>query len=170
MTFLHKPRLWLHTISAHQATYVSAPNFAYQRCVDKLADIVKEYPMASLSLGQLKGAMNAAEPIRDSTLAAFAAAYQGAGFRAEQWATSYGLAENVIYVSGFSHEPALLCVERDPLECNEIVQAAPGSPDCTVLVGCGAPMPGCGIGVKIVDVKFGTELPDRSVANPSTSG
>jgi len=55
MTFLRKPGLWLHTISKYRGTYLSAPNFAFQRCVDKLADIRKKYPACEMHLEQLKG-------------------------------------------------------------------------------------------------------------------
>ena len=137
--FLLSPELWFKAVSTYDATYCSAPNFAFQLVTNKVEIISKKVGgICNLKLGQLKGMMNAAEPIQAETLEQFERAYADAGFRPEQWACTYGLAENVIYVSGSSRVPTVLQVDAQLLKVGRVqLSDADLNGSSTTIVGCG---------------------------------
>ncbi len=80
MTFLQRPARWLQAISKYNVTISGGPNFAYQLCVDKISD--DELEGVDLSTWEI--AFNGAEPIRVSTLDAFAKRFEKYGFRRQR--------------------------------------------------------------------------------------
>ncbi len=94
-SFLQRPARWLNAISDHRAVRSGGPNFAYDLAVGR----VSAADRARLDLSCWKAAYNGAEPVRADTMAAFAAAYRGAGFRASAFRPCYGLAEGTLLVS-----------------------------------------------------------------------
>jgi acyl-CoA synthetase (AMP-forming)/AMP-acid ligase II len=163
MAFLYDPGLWLDVMSRSRATLTGAPNFAFQRCVNKFADIRNKYK--TLDLSQLKCVANAAEPIKSSTVTEFTNAYMNAGFRLEAWTTAYGLAENVMYVTGHPHEPVQLQLDHAALNQGRVVIGG----DHT-LVSLGRPWPGSGIEVKIVHPEDLEECPGARVGEIWVAG
>ena len=75
-TFLHRPAVWLETISRRRATISGGPNFAYEQCASRIAEPDTE----ALDLSSWEVAFCGAEPIRAGTLAAFATRFRPAGF------------------------------------------------------------------------------------------
>lgn len=103
---LQRPVRWLRAITRYRATHSGGPNFGYQHCVQKLGADDKR----DLDLSSWQCAYNGAEPIRAATLAAFADAFSGVGFRAQSFYCCYGLAESTLFVAGRAgvprvHEP-----------------------------------------------------------------
>lgn len=94
-TFLRKPLRWLEAISQHKITHSGAPNFAYDLCVRALADV--DGP--NLSLGSWQVASCGAEPIRESTMASFAARCAPFGLMETALSPAYGMAEYTLMVS-----------------------------------------------------------------------
>ncbi|WP_125557297.1 non-ribosomal peptide synthetase/type I polyketide synthase [Pseudoalteromonas rubra] len=95
-SFLQKPLRWLKLLSETKAVTSSAPNFAYDLCVDT----IKEEELANLDLSHWQSALNGAEPVRASTLERFYQKFKHCGFRREATAPCYGMAETTLFATG----------------------------------------------------------------------
>jgi acyl-CoA synthetase (AMP-forming)/AMP-acid ligase II len=138
--FIKNPMRWLEAMSRHRATVTTAPNFAYEACVERSTAEER----AALDLSNWTTAMCGAEPIRAATLRAFAEAFAPAGFRPEAFHPVYGLAEATLLVSGGSNAAGLAVqrIDRTALSEDRVVDAAPGDSSAATLVGCGRPLGG----------------------------
>lgn len=132
--FLQQPARWLKAISEHRATHSGGPNFAYELCVKRTSPEQRE----GLDLTRWRMAYNGAEPIRRSTMEAFAAAFAPHGFRPHFFYPCYGLAEATLLVSGglVDEPPRFFEADAQRLERHEAATAAPGD-RAVALVGCG---------------------------------
>jgi acyl-CoA synthetase (AMP-forming)/AMP-acid ligase II len=166
--FAQRPLRWLRAISRYRATHSGGPNFAYDLCAARSV----EASAAALDLSSWRVAYNGAEPIRASTMEAFARAYAPSGFRSSAFHPCYGLAEATLKVSGAGADdlrPRRL--DAEPLERGEVREAPPGARGQCV-ASCGPPHPG--VRVAIVSSTTGSELgPEQIgeiwVAGPSVS-
>jgi acyl-CoA synthetase (AMP-forming)/AMP-acid ligase II len=133
--FLYSPTRWLRAISRFRATISCAPNFAYEAC----ATAAGEEEKSSLDLSGWEVAMVGAEPVRPQTLARFARAFAGCGFRPEAFYPTYGLAEATLMVTGGprARPPLHLAVDGRALEARRVVPVPEQDPSARVLVGCG---------------------------------
>ncbi|MBQ4862864.1 amino acid adenylation domain-containing protein [Pseudoalteromonas sp. MMG013] len=94
--FLQKPYRWLKLLSDTKAVTSSAPNFAYDLCVDT----VKDADLKSLDLSHWRSALNGAEPVRASTLERFAQKFAECGLHRDSIAPCYGMAETTLFATG----------------------------------------------------------------------
>jgi len=94
--FLMRPWLWLQMICDYKACSSPAPNFAYDRCVDRIGDEHKD----KLDLSCWRNALNGSEPVRARTLDRFASTFARYGFCREAFFPCYGLAEATLSVTG----------------------------------------------------------------------
>ncbi len=135
MTFLQRPAKWLQTLSRESIEVSGGPNFAYQLCVDKIADD----EMAGVDLSHWRIAFNGAEPIRPKTLEAFAERFAPYGFRREAFLPCYGMAETTLLVTGGPKEgrPVLSTFDGTLLDQGKAVVAAAEAEHARTLVGCG---------------------------------
>lgn len=159
--FLERPRRWLEAISRHRATISGGPDFAYRLCADRIRPEV----MAGLDLSCWRVAFSGAEPIRHTTMTAFAAAAAPAGFSPEALNAWYGLAEATLVVTGNRRGSGMHWQRFDTAMLAQ-GQAAPGAGGSvaavgTVLPACGHTAPG--IAVRIADPASGRPLPEAAV-------
>jgi len=157
LSFLVRPQSWLWAIHRYRATLSAAPNFAYELCVDKIADADIE----GLDLASLRACANGAEPVSVPTLRRFTRRFGKYGFPPEAMCPAYGLAENTVGLAfpPLGRPPLIDRVDRASLSLRGV--AAPARPDdqtALEIVSCGQPLPGHE--VRIVD-DLGREQGDR---------
>lgn len=169
-TVVMHPLRWLEAIGRYRATTSGGPDFAYQLCVRRIDPAERE----DLDLSSWEVAFSGAEPVRASTLRAFASAFAPCGFRASAFYPCYGLAEATLMVSGRRRgaAPTFTRFASAALQAGRAVRAD-GGPRATELVGCGtAP---AGHEVAIVDPRLRRrcgpgEVGEVWVAGPSVAG
>ncbi|MBQ4839489.1 non-ribosomal peptide synthetase/type I polyketide synthase [Pseudoalteromonas luteoviolacea] len=94
--FLQKPLRWLKLLSEFKGVTSSAPNFAYDLCVDT----IKEEELETLDLSHWQSALNGAEPVRAKTLERFYNKFKRCGLRKGSLSPCYGMAETTLFASG----------------------------------------------------------------------
>lgn len=168
--FLHRPRLWLETITSYRAMVSGGPDFAYDLCVRKIAPEDRQ----GLDLSCWRLAFTGAEPIRSQTLDRFAESFGPCGFQRQAFFPCYGLAEATLIVSGGPREsePAVVRAEARALAEHRVIEVADGEP-ARCVVGCGQPLPGQRVAV--VDPLTALEFSDDRVGEiwvrgPSVAG
>jgi 8-amino-7-oxononanoate synthase/acyl carrier protein len=159
MTFLQRPARWLQTISRLGIQISGGPNFAYQLCVDKIDDSELE----GVDLSCWKIAFNGAEPIRPTTLDAFAKRFAKFGFDRHAFVPCYGMAETTLMVTAGPSEtrPVVTAFDGTKLDKKIVEPVSPDHQDARSLVGCGRVLPG--EVVKIVDPHTMKILEDGSI-------
>lgn len=114
--FMQRPMLWLQLIASTRATISGGPNFAFDLCVRRAAQL----GAGLLDLSLWRVAFNGAEPIHAGTLRRFAAAFAPHGFDPRALHPCYGLAENTLMVTGQDPLPpdvlSPLCFVRELTE------------------------------------------------------
>ncbi|HWA89093.1 MAG TPA: fatty acyl-AMP ligase [Rhizomicrobium sp.] len=133
-SFLQRPMRWLRAIAQLRATHSAAPNFAYQLC----CDMAKPEDLATLDLSSWKVALNGAEPVRDSVLAAFARIFAPCGFDADAFCPGYGLAEATLKVATKSRGTPLRRLRLDASALAQgRIESASGDAAAATVVGQG---------------------------------
>ncbi len=141
LTFLSRPSRWLWAIHAHRATISPAPNFAFDLCVNKIADD----EIAGLDLSSWRLALNGAEAVSAETIARFTDRFARYGFRPEAMFPVYGLAEASVGLTmpPLSRPPRIDAIARERFQQAQEVQPADRSdPQPLRFVSCGHPIPG----------------------------
>jgi acyl-CoA synthetase (AMP-forming)/AMP-acid ligase II len=142
---MKRPLLWLETMSKFGGTHSMGPNFMYELCLRKIAPAERQ----GLDLQRWRMALNAAEPVRWSTMVAFTEAFAPAGFRFETFSPGYGLSEATCKVTTTppNKGPTSLVLETAALEHHRVQLAAAEGPKTTRAVASGAVQPGCEIAI-----------------------
>lgn len=164
-TFIQRPALWLETISKQQAIASSAPNFAFDLCLDERR--VPQKVLDGLDLSSLKFLMAAAEPIKVDTYRRFVQRFEPCGLDRKSFFVAYGLAEFTLAVT--NHGRNFLRLDKKKLADGvvEPIQNASQISEATQLMSCGHPL-GDTI-VKIVD-EGNEPLPEDRVGEIWISG
>lgn len=165
-SFVQRPLRWLQAIAQHRATICGGPNFAFQLCVDRVA----EEQRAGLDLSSWSVAFCGAETISAPVLARFAAAYAPYGFRPEALYPCYGLAESTLFVTGGEAETGVAQVVVDPaaLERGTVRVGDDSSATGRPIVDCGRPWGDSR--VVIVDPETAIACPPERVGEIWVSG
>jgi acyl-CoA synthetase (AMP-forming)/AMP-acid ligase II len=150
--FMQRPLNWLRAISTFGARVTSAPNFAFDLCVDRCRPEL----MDGIDLSCLKIALNGAEPLKADTVARFTETFAPYGFAPGAMYPGYGLAEATLLVTGGTRGEGASTrrVSRAGLQ-QGVARAPEGDADAQDSVACGRVLEGERIA--IVD-------PDRFVA------
>ena len=146
--FMQAPYRWLEAISRYRGTHTAAPSFAYDLCLRRIT----QAQQSGLDLSSLRMAMNAAEPIDPTVMAAFATRVGPSGFQSGVSCPAYGLAEATLALTANPIEapPLLLYVDARALSSRgQAVPVAATDRNGRALVGCGRPLPQ--VGIRIVD-------------------
>jgi amino acid adenylation domain-containing protein len=141
VSFLQNPLRWLAAISRYRATTSGGPNFAYDLCVRKIDAQQREL----LDLSSWEVAFNGAEPVRESSMTAFAAAFAPCGFRMKAFRPCYGLAEATLLVSSqtpMQASPLVKFVDAEALQNNLAIEWTGDQKGHRSLVSCGQPPSG----------------------------
>jgi amino acid adenylation domain-containing protein len=169
--FTEKPSRWLRAIDRYRATTSGGPDFAYALCAAR----VTEEERAPLDLSTWRLAFNGAEPVRATTLRAFARRFAPNGFASHAFLPCYGLAEATLFVCGSQRaegiDPVVETFSRKDLADRGVATPAPADDDRRELVACGP----VDDGVVIVDPDTRTRCADGSVGeiwlrSPSVGG
>jgi len=94
--FAAAPCSWLAAISRYRSSISGGPDFAYELCVDRIA----EERLATLDLSAWRIAYCGSERVRATTLARFARRFASSQFRGSSLFPCYGMAEATLFVSG----------------------------------------------------------------------
>ncbi len=136
LAVVKRPAAWLEGISRHRATVSGGPNFAYDLCLRRVGEEVRE----QLDLSSWEVAFDGAEPIRAETIQRFGDSFAPCGFRRTAFYPCYGLAEATLMVTGppLGAQTRTLSVDAEALAAARIEPPRGGAGEA-VLVGCGRP-------------------------------
>lgn len=157
LIFLLRPERWLWAMHYHRATISGAPNFAYELCVNTLAD----EKLTGLDLSAWRLALSGAETVQASTLRKFSKKMAPYGFSAKALSPGYGLAESTmgLIFSPLDREPKIDKIDSEILM--KTGKAVPTTNDAGLeIVSCGVPLPQHQ--VRIADEK-GNAVAERQV-------
>jgi amino acid adenylation domain-containing protein len=157
--FLARPLRWLRALSEHKASITSAPNFAYDLCVDRVTDEEKR----ALDLSALRFALNGAEAIRIETMRRFADAFAVSKLAPGAMTPVYGLAESTLFVT------ANVCGDRSRLPDSRPLKAQGVSGSAPQYVSVGR-NPSPAHDVRIVDPATSLDCCDGEVGEVWVSG
>lgn len=168
--FLRRPERWLQEISSRRCTISGAPNFAYELCLEKIAESQKVH----LDLSSWTLAYSGAEPVRLDTLERFARRFSDCGFDQRAFYPCYGMAETTLFVTGIDRtkKPTSLIADNhihatpnrsNPAPCDSL-----GKDNGIPVVSCGVVAEG--MSVEIVDPDTDLVLPDRSIGEVWVKG
>ena len=163
--FLRRPARWLQAMSRYAATHSTAPNFAYDACVEKVQDADLDH----LDLSSWSVAINGAEPVRAATLERFIERFGPCGFRAESFYPSYGMAETTLVASAgaLGRGASLVDVDAEAL-LGGTLRVAAGTDARRRIVTCGrAP---AGSILRIVDPSTGAAMAEGEVGEIVVAG
>jgi fatty acid CoA ligase FadD32 len=137
VAFLMRPVRWLELASASEDIYTAGPNFAYDYCAKRVAEADKQ----ALDLSRLRGCINAAEPIRPTTITRFNEAFASCGLRPEVHTPAYGLAEATAFVAAGALDvaPLVTAFDTDALALGWAKPCAESGTRALGLVACGKP-------------------------------
>ncbi len=159
LAFLSRPARWLIAISRHRGTISAAPNFAYQLCARNLG----EADLQGLDLSSWRLALNGAEPVSPTTLAAFGERFASCGLSSTALTPVYGLAECSVGLAfpPLRRGPRIDLIQREALVSRKMaVPAVAGEADPLRIPACGRALPGHEI--RLVD-EAECELSERRV-------
>jgi 8-amino-7-oxononanoate synthase/acyl carrier protein len=145
LAFLSRPIRWLRMISRFGVTISGGPNFAYDHCVEKIADDELE----GVDLSSWEVAFNGAEPVRPQTLEKFSDRFRANGFRAEACYPCYGMAETTLLVTGGFKliPPAKGWFSGKAIDTHRVEAAVPDADDARHLVSSGRVLPNAEVAI-----------------------
>lgn len=159
LRFLSRPENWLWEIHKSRATLSGGPNFAYELCVQKIAD----KDIEGLDLSSWRIAFNGAEAIYPRTLKMFTKRFEKYGFKPEAFLPVYGLAESSVALTfpEIGHLPRIDRIAREPYEKElRAIPFAADTKNSLEFVSCGKPL--VGHEIRIID-ESNRELPERHI-------
>jgi fatty-acyl-CoA synthase len=157
--FARRPLAWLDMISRNEGTSISySPTFGYDICARRMSSQTKASDRFDLSRWRLAG--NGADMIRPDVMQAFVDAFAEAGFRANAFLPSYGLAEATLAVSIMPPGEGIVVelVEETQLSGGDHSQDRPRR--FRAIVNCGKPVRDMAVEIRDDD---GAVLPEKMI-------
>jgi fatty-acyl-CoA synthase len=165
--FARRPLAWLDLISrnpGHSLSY--SPTFGYDICSRRMSSQTRAADRFDLSRWRIAG--NGADMIRPDVMQAFVDAFADAGFKAQAFCPSYGLAEATLAVSIM---PPGEGIRVELVEESELSGAGTPAQErprrFRAVVNCGKPVKGMAVEIRGADGKV---LPDRAIGRVHCRG
>ena len=158
--FARRPLAWLDLISRNPGTTLSySPTFGYDICSRRMSSQTKAADRFDLSRWRIAG--NGADMIRPDVMQAFVDEFADAGFKAQSFCPSYGLAEATLAVSIMPPGEGIRLELVEESELSGIGTPAQERPRrYRAIVNCGRAVEGMEIEIRGTD---GDILADRSI-------
>ncbi|WP_205478833.1 fatty acyl-AMP ligase [Sphingomonas arenae] len=158
--FARRPLAWLDMISRNPGNTVSySPTFGYDICARRMSSQLKSSERFDLSRWRVAG--NGADMIRPDVMQAFVDAFADAGFKAQAFCPSYGLAEATLAVSLMPPGEGIRIELVEESELSGVGTPAQERPRrYRAIVNCGKAVKGMEIEIRDAD---GSPLPDRAI-------
>ena len=158
--FARRPLAWLEMITRNPGNTISySPTFGYDICARRLSVVTRAADRFDLSRWRVAG--NGADMIRPDVMQAFVDGFADAGFRAQAFCPSYGLAEATLAVSLMPPGEGIRLELVEESELSGVGTPAQERPRrYRAIVNCGRPVDG--MEVEIRDAA-GEVLPDRGI-------
>jgi fatty-acyl-CoA synthase len=158
--FARRPLAWLDMISRNPGSTLSySPTFGYDICARRMSSQIKASDRFDLSRWRIAG--NGADMIRPDVMQAFVDAFADAGFKAQAFCPSYGLAEATLAVSLMPPGEGIRVELVEESELSGVGTPAQERPRrYRAIVNCGKPVRGMAIEIRDAD---GSVLPDRAI-------
>jgi fatty-acyl-CoA synthase len=158
--FARRPLAWLDLISRNPGTTLSySPTFGYDICSRRMSSQTRAADRFDLARWRIAG--NGADMIRPDVMQAFVDSFADAGFKAQAFCPSYGLAEATLAVSIM---PPGEGIRLELVEESELSGAGTPAQErprrYRAIVNCGKPVIGMAVEIRGLD---GTVLPDRAI-------
>jgi fatty-acyl-CoA synthase len=164
--FARRPLAWLDLISRNPGTSISySPTFGYDICARRISSQSHVADRFDLSRWRLAG--NGADMIRPDVMQSFVDAFADAGFKAQAFLPSYGLAEATLAVSIMPPGEGIRVELVDEAELSGEVSPAGKPKRFRAIVNCGKAARDMKIEVRSGE---GAILPDREVGKVWCSG
>ena len=158
--FARRPLAWLDLISRNPGTTLSySPTFGYDICSRRMSSQTKAADRFDLSRWRIAG--NGADMIRPDVMQAFVDSFADAGFKAQSFCPSYGLAEATLAVSIMPPGEGIRLELVEESELSGVGTPAQERPRrYRAIVNCGKAVEGMEIEIRGAD---GAILTDRSI-------
>jgi fatty-acyl-CoA synthase len=166
--FARRPLAWLDLVSRNPGNSISySPTFGYDICARRISSQTRTGERFDLSRWRIAG--NGADMIRPDVMQAFVDSFSDAGFKANAFCPSYGLAEATLAVSLMPPGEGirLELVEESQLSGAAAEDGEDRPKRYRAIVNCGRPLEGMEIEVRD---GAGNILPDREIGKVWTRG
>jgi fatty-acyl-CoA synthase len=164
--FARRPLAWLDLISRNPGTTLSySPTFGYDICSRRMSSQTRAEDRFDLSRWRIAG--NGADMIRPDVMQAFVDSFASAGFQAQAFCPSYGLAEATLAVSLMPPGEGIRLELVDEAELSGVEPEAGKPRRYRAIVNCGRAVEGMEIEIRGAD---GERLPDRSIGKVLVRG
>jgi fatty-acyl-CoA synthase len=158
--FARRPLAWLDLVSRNPGTTLSySPTFGYDICSRRMSSQTRAADRFDLSRWRIAG--NGADMIRPDVMQAFVDSFADAGFKAQSFCPSYGLAEATLAVSIMPPGEGIRLELVEESELSGVGTPAQERPRrYRAIVNCGKPVEGMEVEIRGPD---GQLLDDRSI-------
>jgi fatty-acyl-CoA synthase len=165
--FARRPLAWLDMITRNPGNSVSySPSFGYDICARRMSSQTRAEDRFDLSRWRIAG--NGADMIRPDVMQSFVDCFAPAGFKAQAFCPSYGLAEATLAVSLM---PPGEGIRLELVEENELSGGIAEDDDrprrYRAVVNCGRPVTGMDVEIR---GESGEILPDRGIGKVHVRG
>ena len=164
--FARRPLAWLDLISRNPGTTLSySPTFGYDICARRISS--QSHIADRLDLSRWRVAGNGADMIRPDVMQAFVDAFAPAGFKANAFLPSYGLAEATLAVSIMPPGEGIVVELVEETDLSGVPEDGKRPQRYRAIVNCGKPARDMTIEIREED---GSVLPERAIGKVWCTG